>query len=48
MILCDQNLRIIEKAKTDCGKAHFDAFKSDDNPAEYKVVKDIDGFNKYL
>lgn len=43
-----QNLRIIEKAKTDCGKAHFDAFKSDDNPAEYKVVKDIDGFNKYL
>ena len=37
-----ENLRIIEEAKTKCGKVHFEELSNHHAPVEYKVVKNID------
>lgn len=36
------DLRGKEKAKIDCGKAHFEALKDRENPAQYKVASSVD------
>jgi type III restriction enzyme len=35
-------LRAIEKGKIDCGAAHFSALATGENPARYKVVRNLD------
>ena len=36
------DLRNVESAKIECGKAHFDALKVSESPAEYRTARSID------
>lgn len=36
-------LRDKEKAKIECGKAHFEALRSGESPAEYVIARSVDG-----
>ena len=40
--LFDSDIRGTENAKIECGKAHFDALKMGESPAQYKVATSVD------
>lgn len=42
--LFPEDMRDKESAKIACGRAHFQAFSSDENPAQYVVARNIDDF----